>query len=322
MEFIKELKSKHKLELHILKKELADCQKQCADFQTSTDTSNKKLQTSLEDKKALEEGQKINEKRIKQLQEGLNDAMARWKQSTTLAVSSINALKLDVSRATMNIGILIKYIVQLEKCITKDQYERLISMERPNNLIKEPIKLAPTTSTPSTKSTSQNGYDSNHITPEQLSKDPIVINAVDKARQMSQQMIDSAIQEVFERSLSPKSTPSSKYIERDLIYPGMSDPVEAHSKTTSETEVVENSAVLHRDIYEKVLSSPFKGRKPPKALVDDRNTMLNILFDDSGKLETRERVAKAIATPFNGKPDIPHDVKDDRTRTLELLFNL
>ena len=50
--------------------------------------------------------------------------------------------------------------------------------------------------------------------------------------------------------------------------------------------------------------------------------MLNILFDDSGDLQTRERVAKAIATPFNGKLDIPHDVKDDRTRTLELLFNL
>ena len=79
---------------------------------------------------------------------------------------------------------------------------------------------------------------------------------------------------------------------------------------------------MHKDIYEKVLHSPFKGGKPPKALVEDRNTMLNILFDDSGKLETRERVAKAIATPFNGKPDIPHDVKDDRTRTLELLFNL
>ena len=59
----------------------------------------------------------------------------------------------------------------------------------------------------------------------------------------------------------------------------MSDPVEAHSKTTSETEVVENSAVLHRDIYEKVLSSPFKGETAK--VVDDRNTMLNILFDDS-----------------------------------------
>ena len=194
-------------------------------------------------------------------------------------------------------------------------------MERPNNLIKEPMTLAPTTSTPSTKSNSQNHYDGNHITPEQFSKDPIVINAVDKARQMSQQMIDSAIQEVFERSLSPQTTPNSEHMERDLIYPGMSDPVEPHSKTTSETEV-ENSSVLHRDIYEKVLSSPFKGRKPPKALVEDRNTMLNILFDDSGNLETRERVAKVIATPFNGKLDIPHDVKDDRTRTLELLFNL
>ena len=229
MEYIKELKSKHKLELHILKKELADCQKQCADFQTSTDTSNKKLQTSLEDKKALEEGQKINEKRIKQLQEGLNDAMARWKQSTTLAVSSINALKLDVSRATLNIGTLIKYIVQLEKCITKDQYERLISMERPNNLIKEPIKLAPTTSTP-TKSNSQNHYAGNHITPEQFSKNPIIMNAVDKARQMSQQMVDSAIQEVFERSMSPQTTPNSEHMERKLLYPGMSDPVEHTAK--------------------------------------------------------------------------------------------
>ena len=62
MEFIKELKSKHKLELHILKKELADCQKQCADFSRHRQIHRIKLQTSLEEKKALEEGQKINEK--------------------------------------------------------------------------------------------------------------------------------------------------------------------------------------------------------------------------------------------------------------------
>eukprot|EP00944_MAST-04C_sp_MAST-4C-sp1_P012788 g12788.t1 len=250
--------------------------------------------------------------------EGLNDAMTRWKQSTTIAVSSINALKLDLSHANLNMSTLIKYILELEKCVTKDQYERLISMERPDSLIKEPMTLAPTPSTPPTKSNSQNHYAGNHITPEQFSKNPIIMNAVDKARQMSQQMVDSAIQEVFERSMSPQTTPNSEHMERKLLYPGMSDPVEPHSETTNEVD----SSVLHKDIYEKVLNSPFKGGKPPKALVEDRNTMLNILFDDSGDLQTRERVAKAIAIPFNGKLDIPHDVKDDRTRTLELLFNL
>ena len=67
-------------------------------------------------------------------------------------------------------------------------------------------------------------------------------------------MVDSAIQEVFERSMSPQTTPNSEHMERKLLYPGMSDPVEPHSETTNEVD----SSVLHKDIYEKVLNSPFK----------------------------------------------------------------
>ena len=69
-------------------------------------------------------------------------------------------------------------------------------------------------------------------------------------------------------------------------------------------------------------NSPYKGRSPPRAIVEDRTTMLNILFDESSHLQTRERVAKAIAHQFNGSSQIPMDVRDDRTQTLELLFNL
>eukprot|EP00943_MAST-04B_sp_MAST-4B-sp1_P002899 g2899.t1 len=334
MDFINELKQKHKLQEKILNKELADEKQQHLECKESLKVSEGKNRQYLEDKVLLEKTRDEYLKRIEQLEAGLNDAMTRWKQSTTLAVSSINSLKLSVSHANVNNSMLVKYILQLEQCLTKQQYYTGVSMERPNTLIKETLVLA--------ADSGNNNISSNPLTPEQLRKHPVVLNAMDKAKAMTEEMINTAMKEALNRPGSPHSVNQGGQNNASKLYPGMSDPVEAYNKPSNNNNFenntnqnINNSHIdstagtnnnigegLHAGIYEKVINSPFKGTNPPKALIDDRTTMLNILFDDSSHLQTRERVAKAIAHPFNGRSQIPLDVKDDRTATLELLFNL
>jgi hypothetical protein len=334
MDFINELKEKHKLQEKILHKELADEKQQHLECKESLKVSEDKNRQYLEGKALHEKTRDEHLKRIEQLEGGLNDAMTRWKQSTTLAVSSINSLKLSVSHANVNNSTLVKYILELEQCVTKQQYDTGVSMERPNKLIKEPLVLA--------ADLGNNNISRNPLTPEQLRTHPVVLNAIDKAKAMTEEMISGAMKEALNRSESPHTVNQSDQNNVSKLYPGMSDPVEAYNKSSinnnfenstnhnndnshNDSAAVTNDSTgegLHTGIYEKVINSPFKGTNPPKALIDDRTTMLNILFDDSSHLQTRERVAKAIAHPFNGRSQIPLDVKDDRTATLELLFNL
>ena len=326
LDFIKELKEKHKLKLQIINKELEEEKKKHLQCKESLKIVEGKNRQHLEDKILYEKTRDEQAKRIQQLQDGLNDAMTRWKQSTTLAVSSINSLKLNVSHGNINNNTLVKYILQLEQCVSKNQYDNGVTMERPDNLLKEPLILAPTAprNHHGSPHNINNMPNNNAVTPEQLSKHPVVLDAVDKAKELSQQMINTAMQEALSRSTSPQTVNNDR-----KLYPGMSEPVEVYNKNnnsnnniTTDSDSSPATKDLHSGIYEKVVNSPYKGRSPPRALVEDRTTMLNILFDESSHLQTRERVAKAIAHQFNGSSQIPMDVRDDRTQTLELLFNL
>jgi hypothetical protein len=75
----------------------------------------KRLRKGVEERLTLERKNMEHEKRLKQMQEALDDAMGRWKQSTTLAVSSINELKNTVVRLKDDVRELITYAVALEK---------------------------------------------------------------------------------------------------------------------------------------------------------------------------------------------------------------
>ena len=143
LDFIKELKEKHKLKLQIINKELEEEKKKHLECKESLKIVEGKNRQHLEDKILYEKTRDEQAKRIQQLQDGLNDAMTRWKQSTTLAVSSINSLKLNVSHGNINNNTLVKYILQLEQCVSKNQYDNGVTMERPDNLLKEPLILAP-----------------------------------------------------------------------------------------------------------------------------------------------------------------------------------
>ena len=68
----------------------------------------------------------------------------------------------------------------------------------------------------------------NAVTPEQLSKHPVVLDAVDKAKELSQQMINTAMQEALSRSTSPQTVNNDR-----KLYPGISEPVEVYNKNNN-----------------------------------------------------------------------------------------
>ena len=168
--------------MQIINKELEEEKKKHLECKESLKIVEGKNRQHLEDKILYEKTRDEQAKRIQQLQDGLNDAMTRWKQSTTLAVSSINS-KLNVSNGNIN-NTLVKYILQLEQCVSKNQYDNGVTMERPDNLLKEPLILAPTAprNHHGSPHNINNMPNNNAVTPEQLSKHPVVLDAVDKER--------------------------------------------------------------------------------------------------------------------------------------------
>ena len=96
----------------------------------------RRLRTGVEERLQLERQNMEQEKRMKQLQTALDDAMDRWKQSTTLAVSSIEELKSTIVRLKGEKKELEEYALGLEREIggrDTDLVRPKVLPERPKN---------------------------------------------------------------------------------------------------------------------------------------------------------------------------------------------